>query len=126
YGSRHGSSWLHRWDLYHQIIGTKYFHELGYFRIYECTLEIDNQNSKHFAKVPELRQIETLKILPTAEAVGELDCADLFTEARLAQFTADIDAFYELGGKGQWNKLFTDKGFNGTPFHGWVVSSLVD
>ena len=126
YGSRNGSTWLHRWDIYHQLIGTKYFQELGYFRIYECTWEIDNENSKHFAAVPELRKIETLEILPTAEAVGERDCAQLFTEERRAQFSADIDAFYELGGKGQWTKLFTDKGFNGTPFHGWVVSNLIE
>lgn len=126
YGSRNGSSWLHRWDIYHQIIGTKYFQELGYFRIYECTWEIDAENSKHFTKIPELRQIETLKILPTAEAVGERDCHDLFTDERREQFAADIDAFYELGGKSQWTKLFTDKGFNGTPFHGWVLSHLTN
>jgi hypothetical protein len=126
YGSRNGSSWLHRWDIYHQIIGTKYFHELGYFRIYECTWEIDADNAGHFKRIPEMRQIETLKILPTAEAVGERDCAELFTEPRLEQFTADIEAFYNLGGASQWTKLFTDKGFNGTPFHAWVISQLTE
>jgi hypothetical protein len=126
YGSRNGSSWIHRWDMYHQVIGSKYFQELGYFRLYECTWEIDAENSGHFKKVPEMRVIETVKIRPTAEVIGERDCAGLFSDARREQFAADIDAFYELGGKSQWNKLFTDKGFNGTPFHGWVLSRLVD
>jgi hypothetical protein len=126
YGSRNGDTWLHRWDIYHQIIGTKYFNELGYFRIYECTWEIDAENSGHFRRVPEMRQIETLKILPIEKAIGERDCAELFTEARREQFAADIEAFWNFGGQGHWNKLFTDKGFNGTPFHAWVVANLTE
>lgn len=124
YGSRSGSSWLHRWDLYHQVIGSKYFPELGYFRLYECTWEIDAENQGHFARVPKMRQIETVKVLPTAEVIGERDCAGLFSDARREQFAADIEGFYQLGSKGHWNKLFTDKGFNGTPFHAFVVSRL--
>jgi hypothetical protein len=107
YGSRNGSSWLHRWDMYHHVIGAKYFPELGYFRIYECTWEIDAENAGNFRRVKQMRQISTLKIVPTEQAVGERDCAGLFTDARREQFSADIDAFYELGGQGQWNKLFT-------------------
>jgi hypothetical protein len=126
YGSRNGSQWLHRWDIYHQIIGTKYFAELGYFRIYECTWEVDAENAGHFKNVPEMRQIETVKILPIEEAIGERDCADVFTPERWEQFGADIEAFYGLGNAGHWTKLFTDKGFNGTPFHAWVVSHLTN
>ncbi|KIG17759.1 hypothetical protein DB30_02792 [Enhygromyxa salina] len=125
YGSRNNDSWLHRWDLYHQVIGAKYFSEVGYFRIYECTWEIDATHERHFRRVAKMRDIETLKILPTAEAVGEMDCAELFTdEARLEQFAKDVNDIHELGGHGMWNKLFSDKGFNGTPFHAWILSKL--
>lgn len=37
YGQRNDGQWLHRWDIYHQVFGAKYFAELGYFRTYECT-----------------------------------------------------------------------------------------
>lgn len=124
YGSRNNKTWLHTWDIYHQVIGTKYFKELGYFRIYECTWEIDEMNSGHFKRVPKMRDIETLKTPPTAEVVGERDCAELFTPERLEQFAKDIEDFHTLGGHGMWNKLFTDKGFNGTPFHAWTLSRL--
>ena len=125
YGSRNNGTWLHRWDLYHQVIGAKYFSEVGYFRIYECTWEIDAANKRHFRKVSKMRNIHTLKVVPTAEAVGELDCAALFKdEARLEQFAKDIDDIYELGGHSMWTKLFGDKGFNGTPFHAWILSKL--
>jgi hypothetical protein len=124
YGSRNNGTWLHRWDLYHQVIGAKYFSEVGYFRIYECTWEIDADHARHFRGVPKMRDIQSLDVVPTAEAVGERDCAELFTEARTEQFVKDIDDIYELGGHGMWNKLFTDKGFNGTPFHAWILSKL--
>lgn len=124
YGSRNNKTWLHTWDIYHQVIGTKYFAELGYFRIYECTWEIDEMNSGHFKRVPKMRDIETLKIPKTAEAVGERDCAELFTPERLEQFGKDIDDIHALGGHNMWNKLFTDKGFNGTPFHAWILSKV--
>lgn len=126
YGSRNNDTWLHRWDLYHQVLGTKYFSELGYFRLYECTWEIDAEHAGHFRKVPQMREISTLKVLPTAKVVGERDCADLFKDpARLEQFATDINTFYDLGAHGQWTKLFTDKGFNGTPFHAWILSVLL-
>ena len=116
---------LHRWDMYHQIIGAKYFTEVGYFRIYECTWEIDEANAGHFRRVPEMRDIRTLKILPTQQVIGERDCADLFTDpARLAQFAKDIDDIYALGGGSMWTGLFKDKGFNGTPFHAFVLAKL--
>jgi hypothetical protein len=126
YGSRHAKEWrLHRWDLYHQVIGAKYFSELGYFKIYECTWEIDAQNSRHFRRVPKMRDIRTLRVRKISTVVGEPDCAELFDDpARLEQFAQDIDDIYDLGGGGMWNKLFTDKGFNGTPFHAWILSRL--
>jgi hypothetical protein len=126
YGSRNNKTWLHTWDIYHQVIGTKYFNELGYFRIYECTWEVDEMNSGHFKRVPKMRDIQTLKIPPTKEAVGERDCAQLFTPERLDMFAQDIEDIYALGGHNMWNKLFTDKGFNGTPFHAWILSKVTD
>lgn len=124
YGSRNNKTWLHTWDIYHQVIGTKYFKELGYFKIYECTWEIDEINSGHFKRVPNMRDIETLRTPPTAEVVGERDCVDRFEPERLEQFAQDIEGMYALGGHNMWNKLFTDKGFNGTPFHAWILSKV--
>ncbi len=125
YGSRNNKTWLHTWDIYHQVIGAKYFSELGYFKIYECTWEIDEINSGHFKKVPKMRDIETLEVPPTAKVIGERDCVDRFEDPeRLEQFAKDIDDIYELGGRSMWNKLFTDKGFNGTPFHAWILSKV--
>lgn len=127
YGSRNGRSWLHTWDLYHQVIGSKYFSELGYFKIYECTWEIDEINSGHFKNVPKMRDIETLRVPPIEEVIGERDCVDRFDDpARLEQFAKDIDDFYVLASatSSMWNKLFTDKGFNGTPFHAWILGQV--
>ncbi|HLT39728.1 MAG TPA: hypothetical protein VK034_25770, partial [Enhygromyxa sp.] len=124
YGQRNGNNWLHTWDIYHQVIGAKYFEELGYFKLYECTWEIDEINSGHFKRVAKMRDIKTLKTLPTLEVIGERDCVDRFEPERLEQFAKDVDDIHALGGPHMWNSLFGDKGFNGTPFHAWILSKV--
>ncbi len=117
--------WLHRWDIYHQVFGAKYLPELGYFRTYECTWELDAEHERHFSKVKQMRDIRTLRVGPVREIAGERDCAELFTPERKAEFLADIDAMWDLGLHWMWPKLFGDKGFNGPPFHAFVVGKLV-
>src|SRR5690606_31854522 len=104
--------------------GAKYFEELGYFKLYECTWEIDEINSGHFKRVAKMRDIKTLKTLPTLEVIGERDCVDRFEPERLEQFAKDVDDIHALGGPHMWNSLFGDKGFNGTPFHAWILSKV--
>lgn len=125
YGQRNDGQWLHRWDVYHQVFGAKYLAELGYFRTYECTWEIDQQHAKHFAKVETMREISTLKVGKVEAIVGERDCEPLFSPDRHQQFVVDIEAMWALGGHSMWKTLFGDKGFNGTPFHAWVLLQLL-
>lgn len=127
YGQRNheGGPWLNRWDLYHQVIGAKYLGELGYFRTYECTWEIDRDHAGHFTRIERMREISSLRTLPTAEVVGARDCAELFTPARHDAFAADIEAMWTLVGPGMWKGIFGDKGFNGTPFHAWTLRALL-
>jgi hypothetical protein len=124
YDERSGRMWLQPYDIYHQVVGSQFFGELGYFKLYECTWEIDEANSQHFEGIKKLRNIETLEIGPTKQVVGERDCADRFTPERREQFARMIDGFHELGGTGPWQTLLTDKGFNGTPFHAWMIKTL--
>ena len=126
YGSKNNKTWLHTYDIYHQVLGTRYFAELGYFKLYECTWEIDEANSRHFKRVKKMRDIRTLKVPPIEKVIGERDCAELFTDERRAQFAQEIDDFYDLGGHNMWETLFGDKGFNGTPFHAWILSRVTD
>ena len=134
YAQRNNGVWLHRWDLYHQIIGAKYFSELGYFKIYECTWEVDEAHTGHFKKLKKMRNIETLAVRATEKVVGERDCESRFTPERYEAFATDVEAMVNLGGNPEhstskmsirnWHKLFGDKGFNGTPFHAWILSQL--
>lgn len=125
YGQRNDGQWLHRWDVYHQVFGAKYFAELGYFRTYECTWEIDQQHAHHFDDVERMRDIATLRVTKVEDVVGERDCEQLFTPERHEQFVADIEAMWALEGHGMWKTLFGDKGFNGTPFHAWALTQLL-
>ena len=42
---------VHVWELYHHVLGAKYFDELGYTRLYDCTLVADVEAG--FAIAPE-------------------------------------------------------------------------
>src|SRR5262245_55292715 len=37
----HFGAYIHNWDVYHYYIGAKYFPELGYSRLYECSAVAD-------------------------------------------------------------------------------------
>ncbi len=40
-GKFHFSTYLHRWELYHYVVGAKYFRELGYEGLYRCSTVAD-------------------------------------------------------------------------------------
>jgi hypothetical protein len=43
FGSFHFSSFVHGWDTFHYYVGSKYFKELSYERLYECVAVADGE-----------------------------------------------------------------------------------
>jgi len=125
YAERNNGVWLHRWDAFHTVMGGKYFDELGYFDLYLCANAIDQQGPRRLRGVDEIRDLRTQKIVPAQQLLAGNDCAERFTPARLEQFRHDLDQFTEFSNPGMWKDLFKDKGFNGTPFHAWVLTQLL-
>lgn len=113
---------LHVWDTYHYYVGAKYFPELGYLHLYECTAaaeaEAGDRRSVAFRSMRDLRtnrEIETLDIL-----IDPTPCTSHFSAARWEGFKRDVMWFRERAGDEQWRKIQRDHGYNATPV--WTVT----
>lgn len=124
YGNRAGT-WLHHWDLFHTVISTKYFDELGYTRLYQCSYALDRENGKRFPTLKNMRDLARDRIVPTSEALQGNDCSTRFSPERKQQINDDLSFFNAIASRSRWHQLFNDKGFNGTPFYVALCQALI-
>ncbi|MFH2008905.1 MAG: hypothetical protein ABI333_20115 [bacterium] len=117
-----GTRGVHSWNLFHYMIGTKYFDELGYFEIYNATLLADAQNGRVFAKLPSTRDLRTYRIIRTQTALQRARRSNLrarFTKQRWRSFEEDLRAIQKQRSARFWAGPLTDRGFNPSP--AWLL-----
>jgi len=115
-------SYGHPWDLYHHALGAKYFHELGYTRLYDCTLIADLEAG--FPVPPDrrpLRNLVTNRVEKSSAAAADPDgCKRHFTPERWLAFGRDLDSFRRALPERSWGSILTDHGFNASPV--WTIT----
>jgi len=117
FGALHQGRFVHIWDTYHHYIGAKYFPELGYDALYQCTAVADAEAGLR----PEVAR-RTMTDLRTNERAHTLDvllhpeiCKRRFTAARWAEFVHDVAWFRERVTPTTWGRMQRDHGYNATP-----------
>ncbi|MCP4196610.1 MAG: DUF2029 domain-containing protein [Proteobacteria bacterium] len=125
---------LHTWNLYHYVIGTKYFDELGYFDLYTGTLAADadravsskSQNTETgrlFSAVTQTRDLHTYKVIPVQSAIErarKIKLRDRFSPSRWEQFTSDLEMIRKQRPDPKyWRGPLRDRGFNPSP--AWLL-----
>ncbi|MCZ6463883.1 MAG: hypothetical protein O7A09_06055 [Proteobacteria bacterium] len=118
---------MHLKELYHYYIGGKYFAELGYGGIYECTLAVAAQQRFWWAAgLPHVRDLHTMQLRPTAEVAvrGVRVCPDRFSSERWQEFTRDIEWFDTYMGPYRWGRALGDHGFNPSPVWTFLATPL--
>lgn len=121
FGKFHWNDLVHTWDGYHYYIGAKYFPELGYDRLYECTTVADYEAG--LERRVESRRITDLKTDlrgPTDIWKHPGDCKDHFSPARWTAFTDDIRWFRGVNSAKRWESILGDHGYNATPV--WTLA----
>ncbi len=122
FGHLHFNNFIHTWDTYHYYIGAKYFPEVGYDRMYECSITADSEDfdPARLAKMREQRIVTNLRT-NIMEKVGETVllrpeyCKSHFTPERWVEFKKDI-AFFRARVNGQrWEEIHHDHGYNASP-----------
>jgi hypothetical protein len=107
----------HPADTYHYYVGSKYFRELGYTRLYRCTAVADSEAG--WRKQVESRYVRDLETNSVEPAAGLLEhpeaCKRHFTQERWRSFSRDVAWFRMQMPKRRWHLAQTDHGYNGTP-----------
>ncbi len=107
------------WNVYHYYLGAKYFQELGYTDLYDATLRADLETSKVWKSISRVRNLQTYAIESRRMRIKAYDPAAHFEPERWAMFQRDVTALAKHQPPHAWQKIFTDRGYNGTPF--WTV-----
>ena len=126
FGMWHFPNRVHQWDTFHYYVGSKYFKELSYDRLYECVAIADSEAPGLRRRV-ELRKVMNLRtnmmegtqhILAHPE-----ECKSHFTPERWAAFSKDVAHFRGKHDVKRWEEAQTDHGYNGSPV--WNVLGTV-
>jgi hypothetical protein len=119
---------VHVWDAYHYYLGAKYFRELGYERIYDCTLVADAESGYgRLVRRGGVRNLRTRLIKPAREVLADPGaCKEHFTPERWAEFKHDVGWFRERHPPAEWLSLRTDHGYNAPPTWGMLGTLLTD
>ncbi len=130
FGVFHTARIVHYWDTFHYYVGSKYFEENEYDRLYECVLVVDYQDRG--VKDLEKRKIRDL-VDNRLHYVSEDDavryqehCAEHFSEERWTAFKQDARSFRTVMGSSWWKDMLMDHGYNASPISNMVASFLTN
>ncbi len=107
---------LHRHELFHYYLGSKYFPELGYFGLYTCSVQAVIGDGALPAELTEITDLRSKRRRPAAEVMAAAPrCRDAFTPARWDAFGADLERFHALLGDSGFHRVVRDHGYNPSP-----------
>jgi hypothetical protein len=120
-GLFHRGHYVHEWDTYHYYMGAKYFPELGYLRLYHCTVVADAQEGHLDATgTRTTRDLENNRVVSAEALAADAErCTRHFAPARWAEFKRDLAWFRAFIGPRRWPEAQRDHGFNATPV--WLM-----
>jgi hypothetical protein len=108
-------AWVHQHDVAHYYLGSKYFGELGYGRLYVAAVRAEAEtHGNHFLSLAA-RDLASGGIVHIGELLRQSDAVkSSFAPSRWQEFKLDLDTFHERNAA-QWGIFLTDHGFNPTP-----------
>lgn len=119
-------AWLHVGDAYHYYMGAKYFDELGYTRLYACSVVADAEAGLGPRLVrSQIRNLTTNRLEPASLSLRNPgDCKRHFTPERWQAFQDDLHYFRKRLPVPLWFKLRVDHGYNPPPTWTMLGSAL--
>ena len=131
-GRFHFNPFIHYYEFYHYYLGAKYAPELGYTRLYECTVAAEEEYAHlgpRLERAP-IRDLTTNVLGSSAEALAHPEkCKEHFTPERWQAFMRDSDYFRRASSWDFWTSGLKDNGYNGTPVWrilGGLLANRVD
>ncbi|MEY4549147.1 MAG: hypothetical protein RL685_5342 [Pseudomonadota bacterium] len=117
--------YYHRHELYHYYLGSKYFDELGYRRLYTCTAiaEVELGRGQEIKSKP-LRDLSASNLLQRTDQTyvfsDPQQCKRHFSPERWQAFRNDVRWFESVSRGSYWDKMRVDHGYNPPPV--WTMT----
>ena len=130
FGVYHTSRIVHYWDTFHYYIGSKYYEENEYERLYECVLAADyeryGEGDLGRRKIRDLVD-NRLHYVSEDDAIRyQQRCAEHFSPERWEAFKYDAQAFRQVMGSTWWKDMLMDHGYNASPISNMIASFLTN
>jgi hypothetical protein len=124
---RYSPGYGHPQDVYHYYLGSKYFDELGYTRLYACTTVADAESGlRELALRRAIRNLETYDRESAANILrNPTRCTQHFSPERWQTFKHDVGWFRERMPEAIWQGTLADHGYNPSPAWGALGKALV-
>ncbi len=118
---------FHFHEFFHYYLGAKYFRDLGYEGLYDCTALADQENAKELGQprghvgdwVRDLDDVLTDKSFDAAIQHCQTEYVDKMSPARWSAFRADLRELQTIVPDEWWSDVVYDAGFNPPP--SWVL-----
>ena len=118
------SEYYHRHEFFHYYLGSKYFKEIGYNQLYECTavaeIELGRRASVASRDIRDLRKNLIKPVKDTYILTDPGQCKNRFTAARWEDWKKDVDWFYHSSVGSYWDNMQKDHGYNPPPV--WTMT----
>jgi len=124
----HYPHYIHFSDTFHYYVGSKYFSELGYTRMYACTAVADGEAGRGTGVADRtLRNLRTNRLESTKEVLADPDsCKRHFSAERWAAFERDVAWFRKRVPRQRWHAMQRDHGYNPPPSWGMLGGWLAN
>ncbi len=120
-------------EFFHYYVGPKYFAELGYLGLYDCTALADREIATQDGTSPRvtgfvrnLGDVLTDKTVAMATADCSQGQRSRFSPARWSAFESDLRALQRLVPDAWWNDVVGDKGLNPPPTSVLLASAVAN
>jgi hypothetical protein len=125
FGHFHFPAYVQVHEHYHYYLGAKYFPELGYSRLYQCTAVADVEAGLGSQVANRwIRDLSTNELERGREIVKDpAACTGHFTPARWDMFKHDVAWFRSHRTPDEWSIAQFDHGYNGTPV--WAIAGTL-
>jgi len=129
----HGHRTYHFHEIVHYYFGAKYYPELGYHRLYDCTVVALEELKAGGLPVPAIDEVRSLRSRWRSYPVGEVlkeatsGCHASFGAERWKEFRADLTTMVSIGRIDEmWKKVLFDLGLNPPPSWAFLAYPLAN
>ena len=129
FGIFHGRGYVHHWETFHYVLGSRYFPELGYDGLYAASLLAESEAFPGKALQADVRDLRTNDVVPSKTIEWHMgEVKRRFSPERWRAFVQDNGVFVLSNDAAYLARIRLDHGYNPTPawtfvarlFDGWL------